>query len=68
MLTRDLRDVARRVMMENGFNPDEDPAEREQIKNLAQMPDTGAPFRDMSDLLWSSIDNDDTRDLDHGGL
>ena len=64
MLTRDLRDVARRVMMENGFNPDEDPAEREQIKNLAQMPDTGASLRDMGDLLWSSIDNDDTRDLD----
>ncbi|HYS68753.1 MAG TPA: RNB domain-containing ribonuclease [Gemmatimonadaceae bacterium] len=64
MLTRDLRDVARRVMMENGFNPDEDPAEREEVKNFAQMPDTGAPLRDMGDLLWSSIDNDDTRDLD----
>jgi len=64
MLTRDLRDVARGVMIENGFNPDPDPAEGEEIKNLAQMPDTGAPLRDMRDVLWSSIDNDDTRDLD----
>jgi exoribonuclease-2 len=64
MLTRDLRDVARRVMIENGFNPDEDPAEREEVQNITHMPDTGAPLRDMRDLLWSSIDNDDTRDLD----
>jgi len=64
MLTRDLRDVARRVMIENGFNPDEDPAEREEVRNLTNLPDTGAPLRDMRDLLWSSIDNDDTRDLD----
>lgn len=64
MLTRDLRDVARRVMIENGFNPDQDPAEGEELKNLAQMPDTGGPLKDMRELLWSSIDNDDTRDLD----
>ena len=64
MLTQDLRDVARRVMLEEGFNPDPDPAVRAELKNLADIKDTGAPLRDMRSLLWSSIDNDDTRDLD----
>ena len=64
MLTRDLREVARQVMIENGFNPDQDPAELAEVRNLGQRPDAGAPSRDMRDLLWSSIDNDDTRDLD----
>ncbi len=64
MLTQDLRDVARRVMIEEGFNPDFDPAMRAELQNLGKHPDTGAPLKDMRDLLWSSIDNDDTRDLD----
>ena len=64
MLTEDLRDVARRVMIEDGFNPDPDPAMRVEVQQLGRLPDTGAPLRDMRDLLWSSIDNDDTRDLD----
>ena len=64
MLTRDLREVARQVMIENGFNPDQDPAELAEVRNLGQRPDTGALIKDMRDLLWSSIDNDDTRDLD----
>ena len=64
MLTQDLRDVARRVMIEEGFNPDPDPAMRAELQKLGKRPDTGAPLRDMRGLLWSSIDNDDTRDLD----
>ncbi|HKN58708.1 MAG TPA: ribonuclease catalytic domain-containing protein, partial [Gemmatimonadaceae bacterium] len=64
MLTQDLREVARRVMIEEGFNPDPDPAMRGELENLASIPDAGAPLRDMRSLLWSSIDNDDTRDLD----
>ena len=64
MLTQDLRDVARRVMVEDGFNPDPDPAMSAELETAANLPDTGAPLRDMRDLLWSSIDNDDTRDLD----
>ena len=64
MLTQDLRDVARRLMIEEGFNPDPDPAMRAELQTLGKRPDTGAPLRDMRDVLWSSIDNDDTRDLD----
>jgi VacB/RNase II family 3'-5' exoribonuclease len=64
MLTEDLRDVARRVMIEEGFDPDPDPAMRAELEKLGQQPDTGAPLKDMRDLAWSSIDNDDTRDLD----
>jgi len=64
VLTQDLRDVARRVMIEEGFNPDSDPAMGAELQQLGQQPDTGAPLRDMRYLLWSSIDNDDTRDLD----
>jgi exoribonuclease-2 len=64
MLTPDLRDVARRVMIEDGFDPDPDPAVSSELKTLGQQPDTGASLRDLRGLLWSSIDNDDTRDLD----
>lgn len=64
MLTRDLRQVAREVMRENGFDPDPDPAVRDELAHLGALPDNGAPLRDMRDTLWSSIDNDDTHDLD----
>ena len=64
MLTQDLREVARQAMIDEGFDPDPDPAVAAELKNLGKHPDTGAQLRDMRDLLWSSIDNDDTRDLD----
>jgi exoribonuclease-2 len=64
VLTEDLRDVARQVMIEEGFDPDPDPAMRAELQKLGQVPDRGAALRDMRELLWSSIDNDDTRDLD----
>ncbi|HEY3134175.1 MAG TPA: RNB domain-containing ribonuclease [Gemmatimonadaceae bacterium] len=64
MLTQDLREVAHRVMIEAGFDPDPDPAMRAEVESLGSIKDTGALLRDMRNLLWSSIDNDDTRDLD----
>jgi exoribonuclease-2 len=51
-------------MIENGFNPDPDPAMRAEVQRLGTHPDSGAPLKDLRNLLWSSIDNDDTRDLD----
>ncbi|MFL5501817.1 MAG: RNB domain-containing ribonuclease [Gemmatimonadaceae bacterium] len=64
MLTPDLRVVARQVMIDEGFDPSTDPAVQEQLKSVGKQPDSGAPLRDLRNLLWSSIDNDDSRDLD----
>ncbi len=60
-----LRTLARRAMLEKGLLPDFSPAaleETDAIKEPAR--DTGAAGRDLRDLLWASIDNDDSRDLD----
>jgi exoribonuclease II len=64
MLTPDLRDVARQAMVDEGFDPDFGPAARAELQNIGKHPDAGAPLKDLRALLWSSIDNDDTRDLD----
>ncbi len=54
-------------MLENGFEP-EFPAQVQQqlAKLLAHLPQLvpDAYIRDLRDLLWSSIDNDTSRDLD----
>ena len=64
MLTPDLREVARQAMIDEGFDPSPDPAVRAELANVGKHPDAGAPLRDLRNLLWSSVDNDDTRDLD----
>lgn len=60
-----LQDIARRAMLERGLLPDfsvEALAELDKIQTPATM--TGRPVRDLTDLLWCSIDNEDSRDLD----
>ncbi|MFL5483455.1 MAG: RNB domain-containing ribonuclease [Gemmatimonadaceae bacterium] len=64
MLTQDLRTVARQAMIDSGFQPDYTPEMEAELRNIGKHPETGAPLRDLRNLLWSSIDNDDTRDLD----
>jgi exoribonuclease-2 len=64
LTTRDLRDVARQAMIDEGFDPDPDPPVLSELKTIGKRPDTGAALKDLRSLLWSSIDNDDTRDLD----
>src|SRR5258708_13559570 len=63
----DLQELARQSMLEHGFEP-EYPAEAlEQVAELKAHPpqiSTGGDVRDLRDLLWSSIDNDTSRDLD----
>ncbi|MBV9622126.1 MAG: RNB domain-containing ribonuclease, partial [Gammaproteobacteria bacterium] len=59
---RQLEDIARQAMRDNGLEPDFPPAVQEQVRRL-QGPGggVGSP-RDQRALLWCSIDNDDSRD------
>jgi exoribonuclease-2 len=63
----DLQATAKEVMMQHGFEP-EFPAEvSAQLADLRQHPPQVAVadgIRDLRNLLWSSIDNDTSRDLD----
>jgi VacB/RNase II family 3'-5' exoribonuclease len=56
----DLVQIARRVLLENGFAPDEPPGLAGSIPDAVPVADV----RDLRNLAWSSIDNDDSRDLD----
>ena len=60
-----LQRIARRVMVERGLEPD---FNRNALKELEGIhgPATSAngATRDLRNLLWCSIDNDDSRDLD----
>ncbi|MBL8097351.1 MAG: RNB domain-containing ribonuclease [Anaerolineales bacterium] len=66
-----LQRIARRVMLERGLRPDFSQAALDELSQ-AQAAATQAPalsgkrhgIRDLRDLPWSSIDNDDSRDLD----
>lgn len=62
----DLYLIARQEMIDEGFDPDFPPGVDEQVAMLdAQAsPAPTAQVRDLRDLLWSSIDNDASRDLD----
>jgi exoribonuclease-2 len=60
-----LQSIAHRAMIERGLLPDFSAgalAELGGIQTPAAI--TGAPVRDLRDLLWASIDNDDSLDLD----
>ncbi|MFZ0758595.1 MAG: RNB domain-containing ribonuclease [Candidatus Sulfotelmatobacter sp.] len=63
----DLQAVAKEIMREHGFEPDFPPAVRQQLAELRARPpliSCGGDVRDLRDRLWSSIDNDTSRDLD----
>jgi exoribonuclease II len=60
-----LASIARRAMLERGLAPDFPPDALSQVAALPR--DAAAPgqgLRDLRHLLWASIDNDDSRDLD----
>ena len=60
-----LKSIARRAMLDNGLDPDFAPAVAEQLRGVDKPArDAGAQIRDLRTLLWCSIDNDDSRDLD----
>jgi VacB/RNase II family 3'-5' exoribonuclease len=63
----DLQAAARQIMVENGFEPDFPPAVAQQLAQIKAAPPQAAQSGDIRDLrrsLWSSIDNDTSRDLD----
>ena len=52
-------------MLENGFQPEFSPEVQREVSSLRDPTDAPAPgVRDMRALLWSSIDNRESRDLD----
>jgi exoribonuclease-2 len=63
-----LQRVARAAMLERGLEPDFSQAATAEAERLKEPPMTVTPgargIRDMRQLLWCSIDNDDSRDLD----
>ena len=63
----DLQAVAKEVMRQHGFEPDFPPAVQQQLADLRAHPPliaAGGEVRDLRNRLWSSIDNDTSRDLD----
>jgi exoribonuclease-2 len=63
----DLQALARQAMLNNGFNPDFPSEVQQQVLQTKEHPpqitaDDG--IRDLRHLLWSSIDNDTSKDLD----
>ena len=60
----DLREAARREMIHEGFAPDFPPATGEELASLDAAPSLGAGVKDLRHLLWSSVDNPESRDLD----
>jgi VacB/RNase II family 3'-5' exoribonuclease len=60
-----LRSIARRAMLERGLLPEFSVAAQQQTEAIsAAATPAGHEIRDLRALLWASIDNDDSRDLD----
>jgi exoribonuclease-2 len=57
-----LAAAARQEMIQRGFEPDFSPEALRQLETIVPHPEAG--LRDLTSLFWSSIDNDDSRDLD----
>ena len=60
-----LEQIARRVMLEHGFLPDFSLVVLDELAKIQQVNGGTAPaIKDLRHLLWASIDNDDSLDLD----
>jgi exoribonuclease-2 len=63
----DLQATAKEVMQQRGFQPEFPSQALQQVAELKNHPPKVGPtsdIRDLRNLLWSSIDNDTSRDLD----
>jgi len=62
---KQLKAIARRVMTERGLEPDFSAEARAEADAMTKpAADSSASIRDLTGLLWASIDNDDSHDLD----
>lgn len=63
----DLQGMAKQIMLDHGFEPDFPATVQQQLVAIKARPPAASSskdVRDLRDLLWSSIDNDTSRDLD----
>src|SRR5215213_6315875 len=60
----DLREIARRAVAEAGFEPDFPAEVARELEGAVALTGGDAGVRDLRGLLWSSIDNRESRDLD----
>lgn len=63
----DLPAIAHQAMIDNGFVPDLPRSVVDELRSLQRKPDHAVPdssIRDLRSLLWSSIDDRKSRDLD----
>jgi len=61
----DLQATAKQIMQQYGFEPDFPPQVSAQLASIKAQPTSpSSDVRDLRALLWSSIDNDTSRDLD----
>jgi exoribonuclease II len=63
----DLQAIAREIMRQRGFEPEFPPQVADQLSDLRSRPPqviANGDVRDLRNLLWSSVDNDTSRDLD----
>lgn len=59
-----LKQIARRAMLEYNLEPDFPQQALHELGSISSAATAGTAVRDLRGLLWSSIDNDDSRDLD----
>ena len=66
-ISLNLQTIARQVMLAEGFEPNFPPGTQQQLAEIRAHPPQLLPsdkVRDLRGLLWSSIDNDTSKDLD----
>ena len=59
-----LAAVAHQAMIERGLEPDFPAAVQQEMASIREPAGLTSDVRDLRHLLWASIDNDDSRDLD----
>jgi VacB/RNase II family 3'-5' exoribonuclease len=59
-----LKNIAREAMLERGLLPDFSAAAIAETNAISKPAPADASLRDLRSLVWASIDNDDSRDLD----